>query len=727
MRKSVRRGAGGWLVALLAASLPAGQEILIRPQKPLTHEVSVTLKLIQVHVADKKGNPVSDLSREDFVLFVDGRPAAITEFERHVLAPPPGAKPAAQPEPAPATPPTAAAPSISRKYILFFDFAYNNTRGVAKGKEAILHFLDEKLQPGDEVALFSYSLTRGLSVNEFLTADRNKVRAAVEALDVKDVAGRAEDIEQEYWLQATGQISPTSKLAYDIPWLRLDAKKQAETYILKLTALAKGLRYVPGQKHLVLFSTGIPQSLIYGGVAGEARAASGDAARTRSASAVETADRTLLERYDELFKELATSNCEVFSFDTRAGPMVPTLFAVDEATFGDFRGAGRDNFTAGGVRQNQSTIFKEEKLTGLYTLTKLSKDTGGKYYGNIDEYERSLDQLRALTGTYYVLGYPVRQARDGAFHEVKVEVKRPGCQVRVPSGYFDPKPFSEYSDLEKQLHLIDLALSDNPVFQAPARGTMIPLAAAPSEKADNLVLLAKFPRDAVERLSGGSTELVTMVFDEADKLVDLRRTEADLGKFGEKTVYFASPAALPFGYFECRLVARSLQTGEAAVASAKAFVPRPLEKGIRLNPPLLIVPGAEGAYLEGRIKAPAGGPTEAALSWTDLYPFDTQAFVPLLGPPLLGTAEIRAVVPCSIGGPEAFRIAFRAAFVKAATGERTTPRVVPEGQTTAHGAVIQTLRVSLEGLSTGAYVLYIYAEETLSGSLSFATAGLSVR
>ncbi|MBM3311107.1 MAG: VWA domain-containing protein, partial [Candidatus Aminicenantes bacterium] len=610
-----RGGVVRCLASLLAVSLPGGQEILIRPQKPLAHEVSVSLKLIQVHVTDKKGNPVPDLTREDFVLYADGRPVDITEFERHVLAPPSGPKPAAKPEAPPAAAPQTAAPSVSRKYILFFDFAYNNPRGVAKGKEAILHFLDEKLQPGDEVALFSYSLTRGLSVNEFLTLDHKKVREAVEALDVKDVAGRAEDVEQEYWLQATGQISLTSKLANDIPWLRLDSKKQAETYILKLTALAKGLRYVPGQKHLVLFSTGIPQSLIYGGSSGEARAGGGGealASRTRSASPNELADRTLLERYDALFKELATANCEVFSFDTRAGPMVPTLFAVDEATFGDFRGAGRDNFTAGGVRQNQSTIFKEEKLTGLYTLTKLSKDTGGKYYGNIDEYERSLDQLRALTGTYYVLGYPVRQARDGAFHEIKVEVKRPGCQVRVPAGYFDPKPFSEYSDLERQLHLIDLALSKNPVFQAPARGAMIPLAAVPSEKAANLVLLTRLPVDAVERLSGGSTELVTMIFDEADKLVDLRRTEADLGKSVGQAVFFASEAALPSGSFECRLVARNLQTGEAAVASAKAFVPQPLEKGIRLYPPLLVVPGTEAAYLEGRVKGSAETQAEAA-------------------------------------------------------------------------------------------------------------------
>lgn len=145
-----------------------------------------------------------------------------------------------------------------------------------------------------------------------------------------------------------------------------------------------------------------------------------------------------------------------------------------------------------------------------------------------------------------------------------------------------------------------------------------------------------------------------------------------------------------------RIEWKRLATAKTGVAS-KAFVPQPLEKGIRLYPPLLVVPGTEAAYLEGRVKGSAETQAEAALSWTGLYPFDARAFVPLLGPPLLGTAEIRAVVPCAVGGPEAFRIAFRAAFINAATGERTTPRVVPEGQVTAHGAVIQTLRVSPGG------------------------------
>jgi len=41
-------------------------------QKPLQHEVSVTLKLIQVYVTDKKGKPVQDLEKADFIVYDNG-------------------------------------------------------------------------------------------------------------------------------------------------------------------------------------------------------------------------------------------------------------------------------------------------------------------------------------------------------------------------------------------------------------------------------------------------------------------------------------------------------------------------------------------------------------------------------------------------------------------------------------------------------------------------------
>ena len=56
-----------------------------KEQKGLQYEVTVVLKLIQVYVTDKEGNPVTDLDKSEFTIFDNGEFKEITEFERHIL------------------------------------------------------------------------------------------------------------------------------------------------------------------------------------------------------------------------------------------------------------------------------------------------------------------------------------------------------------------------------------------------------------------------------------------------------------------------------------------------------------------------------------------------------------------------------------------------------------------------------------------------------------------
>ncbi|HUU36813.1 MAG TPA: hypothetical protein VMW46_01255, partial [Candidatus Desulfaltia sp.] len=87
-------------------------------QDQLKYEVQVALKLVQVYVTDKKGNPVTDLAKEDFTLLDEGKPQTITDFEKHVLTAKEEGKPekAAQPD----------QELLPRKFFLLFDFAFNN-------------------------------------------------------------------------------------------------------------------------------------------------------------------------------------------------------------------------------------------------------------------------------------------------------------------------------------------------------------------------------------------------------------------------------------------------------------------------------------------------------------------------------------------------------------------------------------------------------------------------
>jgi hypothetical protein len=72
------------LSILISISLKS-EALSVQPQQEqaqLRHEVTVTLKLVQVYVTDKKGNPVHDLTKHHFLVFDEGQKQTITEFEK---------------------------------------------------------------------------------------------------------------------------------------------------------------------------------------------------------------------------------------------------------------------------------------------------------------------------------------------------------------------------------------------------------------------------------------------------------------------------------------------------------------------------------------------------------------------------------------------------------------------------------------------------------------------
>jgi VWFA-related protein len=252
------------LAAALILELPAQEA---PAQKPLQYEVTVSLKLIQVYVTDKDGKPVTDLKKDDFTVLDNGQPVAVTEFEKHELQPAPeeNRRPA-EAETLIETPVETRA--LNRRFILFFDFAFNSQKGVVAGVQAALHFLDTQVLPGDEIALFSYSMIKGLKVHEYFATDHDKVREAVAKITGKEISGRAEEVEQAYWQLASiaddgAPPDQNFRVALNkIEGQRRDSQLQVRNYFLNLTAAAKALRLVPGQKNILFFSTGIPYSLI---------------------------------------------------------------------------------------------------------------------------------------------------------------------------------------------------------------------------------------------------------------------------------------------------------------------------------------------------------------------------------------------------------------------------------------------------------------------------------
>ena len=673
-----------------------------RSGAPLQYEVTVSLKLIQVYVTNKKGNPVNDLTKEDFVVLDNGREVTITEFEKHILQPP--ARESASQPPAEELAPTR---TLSRKYLLFFDFAFNSQRGIQRSIQAAFHFLDKNVSPGDEVALLSYSMLRGLQVHEYLTPDHDKVRDAIKAITAKAIAGRASEIEDAYWREAQdGSSSPFQPSSPNYNWQRQEAKTIAQQYILRLTALARALRTVEGQKNFIFFSSGLPASIIYGNQAG-------NPATGQMASRYDVGDPVLRPLNEELYRELSASNCSFFAFDTRDSAKVPSLFEYDEKTFeAGGRGKNRLLFSEQGVFQDTTSLFRDDKTTGLDSLKRLTNVTGGKFFSNIQFYSKNLEKVETLTGSFYVLGYYIDLTWDGRFHEIEVDVLRKGCQVRAQAGYYNPKPFREYSDFEKRLQLFDLALNERSLFQTPKMLPMIAMALQ-GETHGRVQMMARIPGWVLADLSGTEVEFVSLVFDEKENLVELQRTKTDLARFQGRDITYLSAARLAPGRYRCRIVVRNLETGASAVASALAAVAAPPPASLSLQAPLLLVQENSPVSLE------AGGKGESSLLfWRNLYSFDRANYAPLIGGLSKGVPKIFVIAPCLISKPDQPAIAMSAFLINAETGERMSVAFSLVFRERWENFEILFLEFPADGLPPGRYLLYLHAGDAASPSVS---------
>jgi len=662
-------------------------------QEDLDQEVTVTLKLIQVYVTDKEGNPVADLEKDEFELNDNGEVKDITDFERHNLYSPAEKILEQQMETVAST-----QSKLSRKFIFFFDFAFNSPGGILDSRKAALHFMDTGLRSTDEVGVISYSATKGLAIHEFMTTDHQKVREVILGLGMKDILGRADDLERRYWRKVV-EVKESRGIVGDREMKRLEKerkalaaerigfKQQVLVFMQTFTDLAKTLRYSPGQKNVLLFSSGIPGSILQGVPVERLRDLRG-----------EVVELAFANTYEEMAKELAASNSIVFAMNSGRSAL-PINWDRD-------------------LRQRpiQTLTGSESELTGSASLKRLSTVTDGKYFNDVKNYETIMQEIRNITGSYYVLGYYINEKWDGKYHTIKVSVRRKDCQVRSQGGYFNPKPFGEFSKLEKLLHFVDLALREKTLHRTPL---YFPLKAfhCPGAGEANCVMLSKFPGDNVEQISGEKVEIAHIAFGENDNVVDFKRGEMDFTKFPKRDIFHYSLSSLSPGKYIYRVVIRNLKTGRAAVSSSSVEIGKIPDKGIELIPPLLLLPEKNAFYLkESMMEKKEVKSGVRGLS--DIYPFDLAKFRPVVEGFPGGTQKLTAVLPCALFGIKDPEIKPFARLINRTTGEIRSLKFYILHKRRVEGMQFFILGIPTSELERGEYAMDFLVKEMTTESIS---------
>jgi VWFA-related protein len=494
----------------------------------LQYEVSVTLKLIQIYVSDKEGNPVRDLTKEDFLLYDNGKLVSVTDFEIHGLALP-SKKGTGGPEVEPEKS-SKELPSLSRKFFLLLDAYRNDGLGLKKARTMALHFIETQVQPEDELGLLSYTLDRDLVLHEPLTTDHEKIREAAKTI----------------------KLFPGITVgSYGSGATSMD---EALDFTKSLYDFAVSLRYIPGYKHIILYSAGLPLTLLTSN------------------------DPRLRFEHERLAKELASSSSPIYTVDT----------------------------------QGHRDLVQGREQKGDHSLRRLSALTGGRHFPNVDYQEAISEDIQNSTGNYYVLGYYVDEAWDGKYHEIKVKVEKKGVRIQAQKGYFSPKAYAKFTKLEKRLHLLDLARNPSSRSQLPKGIPSTSGSWRDSNSSMVLYLTEIIPSDLMEIITD-KVEFFTLVYNDEGVLTAEGKKDMDFTENLPERICSYTFFPQPPGRYDYITILRNKKTGAASKAISTVVIPENEDSQTSLSGPVIFVPGKESLCLPMEVE-----PAEGELTAIDL-------------------------------------------------------------------------------------------------------------
>lgn len=358
-------------------------------------------------VTDRQGNPVTDLTADDFEVVEDDERQTIETFrfvKVDTAAPvePAGRLTTREDEE------NAAQNDDARIFVFFLDEYHVRLGSSLAVRKQLIEFVQTQLGPRDLVSVM-YPLSPLDSV--ILTRNHDQLVNAIERFQ-----GRKFDYTPRNALEDRYADQPTEV----VERIRRQVSLSALTGLsVKLGALREG------RKAIVLVSEGyvalLPPQLrgpiaTMPGLGNPNRmnpfAGENNVAEDRARFTAELDVQSELQR---VFQEANRSNTAIYAIDPRG------------LSTGEFD--IQDNISS---RASQDSLRQTQN-----TLQVLAAETDGRAIINRNDLARGMQQIVRDSSAYYLLGYNSTQSRsDGKFHPIKVRVRRPGVQVRARKGYW---------------------------------------------------------------------------------------------------------------------------------------------------------------------------------------------------------------------------------------------------------------------------------------------------
>jgi VWFA-related protein len=411
------------------------QEPETRPEdlEVFVDTVDVRVVNVDVYVTDKKGEPVTGLTRDDFELLEDRKPVPITNFyvveEGRPRGDAAGAPQIADlPVPPPAVPGTIAAPAVPEEQRLHLIVYVDNFNIRPANRNRVLReigfFLSAHVDREDRVMLVSYD--RSLNVRRPFTSDPRLVSGALEELERLTGHAVSRDDERR---RALEQVDEAGSVGQAVSYARMHAESMENDLRFTVGALKEmidTLAGLPGRKAILYVSDGLPMvpgQDVYYAVDARFGAQGGSGVLTDSFG------------YDASreFRDLANAaNANRVSFYTidAAGLRLQSSFAAENA------------------RPSASVLVDSTYNSNHQSpLRYLADTTGGQAIVNTNRVLPGLEKIARDFDTYYSLGFSPTHAANGRYYGLQVRVKgRRDLVARHREGYRDKSVEARMTD-----------------------------------------------------------------------------------------------------------------------------------------------------------------------------------------------------------------------------------------------------------------------------------------
>lgn len=597
---------------MLAGCLLAMATAVPQAQQPSSADrpkfgTSTAAVVVDVIVRDKKGNPVVDLTKDDFEVLENGTPQRVIDFERVLpgvaTAPVAGSTTPAGPVAADLTNASNASGESTLQgqavTAIVFDWLTDQARYEAWRAASTL--LDQ-MNANDYVAVFvvdhalrrivPYTRDTGMLKEAFDYAvtrpnpaaprlQSAQVDALVKQRDLPNTPG-AEFAAGANTLptNVTDGRGPAETIAAmldtQMKWEAYMNRQQQGTAVSNaLLGLVEQLGGMPGRKTVVLFSEGfeIPDSVKH--------------------------------KFDAVEDRANRHNVAFYTIDA-AGLRLHSRIPMVASAIGE---AGEENVSRGladdRVGRRTDAMWRDPTAG----LEPLARHTGGLYIGNTNDLKTGFAKVNADRRFHYLLAYSSSNpALDGTYRKIDVRVRRPDMKIRARGGYVASPSVEQITRRGYEDDAV-AALTRSPLpsaFPFQLRAISTPIDGKPGltslvAAVDTGVMT--FRENATARTYDGEvTVLARVTSRDGEALVtqsQLYQMHGDLGKLDAarhgRLLFFRTPEVPP-GSHTVEWVVRDGNSGDASVLRSAMDVPLPEVRPVVGD--LVIVDHAEKAPMD---------------------------------------------------------------------------------------------------------------------------------